>query len=381
MNGGVWYNARSGTRTGGFDRRAFGLGILALALVTAIYAATADPAGTPLGLFGLPSLLLAVVAGPVEVAIVVALSLAAAATAGELVSEVDGSVLATRLVILAIAGGVAALLAWHRRRGELRLQESLTVRRVVDALQTRLVTVPLPPDGIATGVRYVPGDERLAVGGDFLDAVTLPDGALGFIIGDVSGHGARPAAFGVVVRAGWKAIAIEHPEDPCYWLDALQRSFFEDNRYDGFATALVGRLMPGEPTIELCSAGHCWPVVVNGDTRLVNTCNSMPLGVGKNVKRQSMTLELAPGERLLVYTDGLIENRKPAPGTGRWSETDLIDWVWKQPTFELDELLAWFGPNGFDDDVALMTIEPQASRDPEDAAEVPTVVAQTVRAR
>lgn len=340
-------------------RRGIALGVVSLLVVTLVYASIADSADSPLSMFVLPALLVAVISGPAEVAIIGAFSVVMTALAGAVDDGVDGAVLATRVVIVLVAAGAAALLAWHRGRREQQLEESVSARQVVDALQTRLVTVPLPPEGIGTGVRYVPGDERLAVGGDFLDAVTLPDGALGFVIGDVSGHGASAAAFGVVVRAGWKAIAMENPDDPCYWLDALQRAFFEDRRFDGFATALVGRSMPGEGRVEMCSAGHCWPILLDGDARLLDTCNSAPLGVPTRSGRRVVELDLAPGDRLLLYTDGLIENRKPAPATGRWSEGELLEYVRRNPGFTLDDLLRTFGgPDGFDDDVALMTIAP-----------------------
>ncbi len=343
------------------DRRGIGIGVAALLVVVIVYAAITDTANSPLSMFVLPALFVAVISGPAEVSVIGLFSVVSTAVAGAVDDGVNGPVLWTRIVIVLVAAAAAALLAWHRGRREQQLEESVSARQVVDALQTRLVTVPLPPEGIGTGVRYVPGDERLAVGGDFLDAVTLPDGALGFIIGDVSGHGASAAAFGVVVRAGWKAIAIEHPDDPCYWLDALQRSFFEDGRFDGFATALVGRVMPGDPRIEMCSAGHCWPIVVDEDTRLLDTCNSAPLGVPTRSGRQVVELDLASDGVLLLYTDGLIENRKAPPAEGRWSEGELLEYVRRNPGFSLDDLLLTFGgPDGFDDDVALMTISPHA---------------------
>jgi serine phosphatase RsbU (regulator of sigma subunit) len=328
-----------------------------LVVITIVYMLVADHAGHPLSMFALPPLLIAIAAGPLEVLLLGAFSVVTAIIASTVDGGPSGTDLTVRLLVVVSAALVAAFLAYvqHRREGE--LDESLSARRVVDALQSRLVAVPIPPDSVHTVVRYVPGDPRLAVGGDFLDAVTLPDGAVGFVIGDVSGHGARAAAFGVVVRAGWKAIAIEHPDDPCYWLDALERSFFQDGRYDGFATALVGRLAPGDTTIEMCSAGHCWPIVVDADCRLLDTHNAVPLGVHKTLPRTVVKIDLHGGERVLLYTDGLIENRKRPVTAGRWSEAELLEWVRAHPSFGLDDVLAQFGPDGFDDDVALMTIE------------------------
>lgn len=71
------------------------------------------------------------------------------------------------------------------------------------------------------------------------------------------------------------------------------------------------------------------------------------------------------GQGLLVYTDGLIENRRQPRSSERWSEEALVEWLDRRPTAspDLDQLLATFGPRGFDDDVAVMVIHPSAIGD------------------
>ncbi|HEX7094657.1 MAG TPA: PP2C family protein-serine/threonine phosphatase [Acidimicrobiales bacterium] len=228
-----------------------------------------------------------------------------------------------------------------------------------DAFQRRLVPDPHPPSAVVLDERYRPGSQGMQLGGDFLDAIELPDGALGFVIGDVSGHDANAAAFGVALRAGWKALAVATPDDPLDWLNVLEDAFFADGRFDGFVTALVGRIVPKTRDVILATAGHCWPVKLDGDAQLIEMKPGLPLGLGRAVPRRPLAFTLGDADRLLVYTDGLIENRKRPDANDRWGEDGLLEWLRSQPggrPIDLDALLAHFGPDGFADDVAVMLL-------------------------
>jgi serine phosphatase RsbU (regulator of sigma subunit) len=335
------------------------MGIGLLAVIGVLYVLIAKHTGSPLVMLAVPALLTAAASGPTETAVVGAAGLLATIALGLADPNLDRAGFWVRLAIVAVAEGFGLATAWTRRREEAKLREAQDANRVLDAMQGRLVANPIPPASVRVQVRYLPGDDRLAIGGDFLDAVTLPDGALGFVLGDVSGHGPRAAAFGVVLRAGWKSIAITDPVDPARWLDAMQEVFFEDARYDGFATALVGRHVPGEPHVTLSSAGHCWPVHLGDRPTLIDTNNSAPLGIPLvSGPRRTTRVPLGPHDRLLCYTDGLIENRRGPATRERWSESDLLAWLSSHADRDLDALIQSFGAHGFDDDVAVLVIEP-----------------------
>ncbi|MEO6627400.1 MAG: PAS domain-containing protein, partial [Aquihabitans sp.] len=85
------------------------------------------------------------------------------------------------------------------------------------SLQAALLPQLASPPGVTVRSRYRPGEERLLLGGDFLDVTTTPSGNVAFCIGDVGGHGAMPAAVGASLRAGWRALAITG-DDPRAWL-------------------------------------------------------------------------------------------------------------------------------------------------------------------
>lgn len=237
--------------------------------------------------------------------------------------------------------------------------EQLTNAELLAAFQRRLVPRPHPPSEVVLDQRYRPGAQGLELGGDFLDAIELPDGCLGFILGDVSGHDADAAAFGVAMRAGWKALAFAAPDDPLLWLNTLEDAFFADGRFDGFVTALTGRIVPKTRDMVIATAGHCWPVRVGTDVQLVEMRPGLPLGLGRVVPRTTLEITLRVDEHLVIYTDGLIENRKSPGSNERWGEEGLLRWLEEHladDPLDLDALLDDFGPDGFSDDVAVMVL-------------------------
>lgn len=92
--------------------------------------------------------------------------------------------------------------------------------------------------------RYRPGEERLLLGGDFLDVAITPSGTVAFCIGDVGGHGAMPAAVGASLRAGWRALTLTG-DDPIAWLvgcaDVLASSDPPDELFVTMTTGFVRR--------------------------------------------------------------------------------------------------------------------------------------------
>lgn len=331
-----------------------GLGLLVL--VTAVYLLVAEHTGYPLSMMLLPPLVTAAIGGPRPTLAVgvVAVTVSVVVSAGE--PDVDGWDLTARLGIEVLGVGLGAAMAGVRQRRERALADAEVTRALHQAFAQGLVPQPHPPAAVAVTSRFRAGEERLRLGGDFLDLVTLPDGRAGFVIGDVSGHGPRAASFGVAMRAGWKGIAFADPGDPVGWLRDLEAAFFGDGRFDGFATVLAGALDPRSGRVVLANAGHCWPVHLSGQVRLLEMTPSPPLGLALPRPHTRAEVRLAPGEALLVYTDGLVENRRADRPGERWSERDLLAWLADRPTADLDALLEAFGAGGYADDVAVMRI-------------------------
>ena len=182
-------------------------------------------------------------------------------------------------------------------------------REVAVTLQRSLLPRALPDvAGVRLASRYLPGADGTEVGGDFYDAVALPAGRIGLTLGDVMGRGVRAAAVMGQLRATLRGYALEnHPPDGVLArVDALVQAL-EDSE---LVTALYGVLDPATGALAVSSAGHPPPVVVaaDGAVRALDLDPGPPLGV--DVRSFGVThVSLAPGDTLLLFTDGLVEDR------------------------------------------------------------------------
>ncbi|TXS16501.1 serine/threonine-protein phosphatase [Streptomyces sp. adm13(2018)] len=168
-----------------------------------------------------------------------------------------------------------------------------------ELLPSRLPRVP----GVQLAARHRTGPRG---GGDWYDALPLPEGALGLAVGSVSGTG--PSALGAMgrLRASLRAYAVMEGEDPVAVLSDLELllRLTEPARS---ATALFAYAEPAQRRIVLAGAGHAPPLVVGERrTEFVETSLSAPLGMLSCWEAPSVELSPAPGETVLLYTDGLL---------------------------------------------------------------------------
>jgi len=204
------------------------------------------------------------------------------------------------------------------------------------------------------------------VGGDFFDAIALPTGGLGYIIGDVSGHGPRAAAFGAALRSGWKALATVFPDDPLRWVHGLHETFFRLGRHDdSYVTVNTGVVGLDVLDWRFVSAGHPWPIIVTDDAvTMVAPCVGPPIGLRMGTSWMESRQSLPANATVLLYTDGLTDNTEPGNRQAHDGERRLLDYLDRARTrFDIDALLEELGPNGYHDDVAVIAIA--AASDPE----------------
>ncbi|WP_405811144.1 serine/threonine-protein phosphatase [Streptomyces sp. NBC_01520] len=168
-----------------------------------------------------------------------------------------------------------------------------------ELLPSRLPRVP----GVRLAVRH---RTTPAGGGDWYDALPLPDDALGLSVGSVGGSGPRALAAMGRLRAGLRAYAVMEGEDPVAVLSDLEL-LLRLTEPAGAATALYAYCEPDRRTIVLAGAGHT-PPLVTGDrrTEFVETTLSAPLGMLSCWEAPSVEFSPAPGETVLLYTDGLL---------------------------------------------------------------------------
>ncbi|CAA9403375.1 MAG: Serine phosphatase RsbU, regulator of sigma subunit [uncultured Quadrisphaera sp.] len=192
-----------------------------------------------------------------------------------------------------------ARLYGRQQRTALALQRSLL---------PRLPTLP----GVRLAARYHPAGHDRQVGGDWWDVFALPDGAIALAIGDVMGHDiAAAAAMGqlrsVLRTCAWNG---DEPATVLERMDQLVQGF----EMAQLATCVYARLSTGAgrgAQLRWASAGHL-PLALlpaDGPARLLSAPAGVPLGVPVGERRTHTEVDLAPGDTLLLFTDGLVETR------------------------------------------------------------------------
>ena len=188
------------------------------------------------------------------------------------------------------------------------------MRTVALALQHSLLPTHLPEmDGVKVQFRYSPGDDS-DVGGDLYDVLELSAGRIGVAIGDVQGRGAHAAAVMGQLRAALRAYAVldMEPADVLGHLDEVVLGLDEALLvtiiyavYDPFTRQCV-LANAGHPPPLLTGAHGCSPMEVPPD---------VPLGVG-GVAFNDHSFIVAPGDAIVLYTDGVVERRDRAVDQG-----------------------------------------------------------------
>jgi hypothetical protein len=208
----------------------------------------------------------------------------------------------------------------------LDVRERLTESgRVADALQGPLLP-PLPPDlpFLDVAARYRAADDSSRVGGDFYDLDPTSVGSWRVVIGDVCGAGPEAAAVTGVARYTLRATAVANPAAA---LRTLNSAILEHTHDQRFLTAVCISVQPGSEGVQavLCTAGHPSPLVVRADGTVeeASVARSTLLGVFDEPVLTDETLDLAVGDALVLYTDGVTEAHQPGGeqfGEGRLAE-------------------------------------------------------------
>ncbi|MGW3954364.1 SpoIIE family protein phosphatase [Streptomyces sp. NPDC004752] len=185
------------------------------------------------------------------------------------------------------------------------------VRNTAVTLQRSL----LPEDpprlvGLEVAARYRPAYAASEVGGDWFDAIALGDGRTVLVVGDVMGSGIDAAATMGRLRTAARTLA-DLDFDPAQVLQHLDQTASGLEHY--IATCLYAVYDPDRGECHLANAGHLPPVLVRagGPPQLLDLPTGAPLGVG-GVTFLSSTVDLDPGDLLVLYTDGLVETRHDA---------------------------------------------------------------------
>jgi serine phosphatase RsbU (regulator of sigma subunit) len=164
--------------------------------------------------------------------------------------------------------------------------------------------------GAALGARYRPALEQLDVGGDFYDVFGADNDWL-VVLGDVCGKGVDAAVLTGRARQSLRTAAY-FERDPGALLTALNTVFHQDISHR-FITLVCLRVRPagdGTLTVDIGVAGHAAPILVRADGEVGEVdVEGTVLGVVPAAEYPTSTIQLTPGDQLVLYTDGIEEAR------------------------------------------------------------------------
>ena len=172
---------------------------------------------------------------------------------------------------------------------------------------------PEPPtiDGLDLAARYRPAGEGIEAGGDFYDAFDIGDGEWTIALGDVVGKGPDAAALMGMVRHTIRAAAIRE-RAPARVLATVNAAVRRQTTEEQFCTAVAARLRPEADQVLawVCVAGHPPPAILraDGSVRWIEGSGAL-LGVFEDAELSDQEIRLAPGDTLVLYTDGVTEER------------------------------------------------------------------------
>jgi serine phosphatase RsbU (regulator of sigma subunit) len=297
-----------------WSRTQIALGALPF-LVLAAVAAIDILVGHSIGLLALLSLgpaFAAVVGGIVRMIIVSCTALGLCvilATAQDFFLSRDDQLAFLSVLGVSVAGVIASTL---RQRQERELAE---VRAVAEVAQRVLLRpVPAMPGPVQIAVRYISASSRAAIGGDLYEVIASDD-AIRLIIGDVQGKGLEAVKVASTVLGTFREAAPE-TTDLTVIADRIEATLGRELTDEQFVTAVIAQVSADGSKVELLNRGHPPPVLIDGaGPRLMDSAEGgLPLGLGQfaAVPGQASVVEVAPGDRLLFYTDGISEARSRA---------------------------------------------------------------------
>ncbi|MGA5820342.1 SpoIIE family protein phosphatase [Kitasatospora sp. NPDC094028] len=190
-------------------------------------------------------------------------------------------------------------------------QEAAERGRLTLRLQQAILPADPPPlagSGLRAAVRYRPAAQRDRVGGDWYDILQLPDGRVLLAVGDVAGHGIGAATGMVALRHALRGLAATGagPAQLLEWANTV--ALREPGQVT--ATAVCVFLDPAGGQLRWARAGHLPPILVGPHgAEVLPLPSGVLLGALEGARYEEHTAHLAPGELLLLYTDGLVERR------------------------------------------------------------------------
>ena len=236
--------------------------------------------------------------------------------------------------------------------------------RIAETLQRSLLPEQLACIGdVNAASRYIPATTDVEVGGDWYDIVPRPDGSIGFVVGDVVGHGVVAAAAMGQLRMALRAYAVENlaPHEALHRCNRVLR----DLAPSGMATIWYGCYNPLSHALTFSSAGHPPVLLVDGagHARYLDAAHGPPIGAFANLEYRTSECELPSDAILVLYTDGLVERRRTPLDEGLAALQQAAAQGPRDLELMCDYLVEKLVVGPTDDDIALLVVRPALTSD------------------
>jgi len=249
-----------------------------------------------------------------------------------------------------------------RNMRNLRRTNELLVNDLVHARNIQKHLIPAVPPQINSVTIYSLYMPMELVGGDFFDFITFREkGVVGVFISDVSGHGVPASLITSIIKTLIDTAddAKRHPGQLLHYINSRSAGLMAGN----FITALYGIIDTKNMTFTYARGGHTQPLLMrNGKAEELSSSGKF-IGVKNDLDFEERTIPLHPGDRILFYTDGLIEavnaggryfeetlTREVLPRAAGMEKGNFVEYIYR-------ELIAFAGHEEFDDDICMVGIE------------------------
>ncbi|MFE5406053.1 SpoIIE family protein phosphatase [Streptomyces sp. NPDC056580] len=279
----------------------------------------------------------------------------------EAVTDPDGALAEVHGFVQDLTAQRSAELALAESEREMLLQRGVlqAERALATRLQHALLPLPSKPvrlAGLRVEVAYLPAQSGVHVGGDWFSAIELPDDAALFVVGDVAGHGVGAVATMAQLRFTAKGM-VSTGSSLTGALARLNQLLLQTRDARSTATMVLARYDRAARVLAWTQAGHPPPLLVrDGEVRYLDRPRGILLGASAAPVYESAQLRLEPGDRLLLYTDGLVERPGEGIDAGLARMADAVRVHEHGADGSLEALLATMVPGERRDDVCVLDI-------------------------
>jgi len=266
------------------------------------------------------------------------------------------------LDLLTVMANVAAIRIENARLAEVEQSEKLMEADLAQASEIQRSLLPTEPPAYEGWELAGINLPCRTVGGDYFDFIPYQDGRLAVVVGDVSGKGLPAALLMSSLQAKVQMLRESNPS-PGHAVSTLNRSLTERCPLGKFITFFYALLDPPTGTLEYSNAGHNYPLILrrNGSVETL-TGNGLVMGLFSAVHYEVKKTKLAPGDMLVLYSDGVTEAADSSDV--EFGEKGLAEFLTARKTIRCEDIVnqlvehirKWRGTTSFADDFTVVLV-------------------------